>query len=94
MQATRQPFISEATIRRSLAKSKRLGNAVEAKLLQDAVDKIETRRQWRKQRGGRSRADGLYSRACRNPHESAISPKVSSIVPSPRPPRCDDPRRT
>lgn len=53
MQAKRQPFISENSIRRTLAKAKRLNDTVTVELLQRAIDKIEQSRQWHRQRASK-----------------------------------------
>lgn len=53
MQCSIQPFVSEGKLRRALSRAKRRGDTVAACMLQRAVDLIEGRRQWRRQRAGR-----------------------------------------
>jgi hypothetical protein len=52
MQAKIQPFVSESSLRRELSRAKRAGNLVASLMLERALDRIEERRQWRRQRGG------------------------------------------
>jgi hypothetical protein len=53
MQAKRQPFgWTEAKIRRLHAEARRAGQFVPTLMRQRAIDRIETRRQWKRQRGG------------------------------------------